>query len=72
MTEEKTKFGFKVLVGLWHTKIFVVLVSSEEPTFDLAVFFVSADPIYCFKIQKYFQPIFGFIHKLNVLVVLHI
>ena len=26
MTEEKNKFGFKVLVGLWRTKIFVVLV----------------------------------------------
>ena len=25
--------------------------ASEEPIFDLADFFVSADPIYCFKIQ---------------------
>ncbi len=29
MTEEKTKFGFKVLVGLWHTKTFVVLISKR-------------------------------------------
>jgi hypothetical protein len=26
VTEEKTKFGFKVLVSLWYTKTFVVLV----------------------------------------------
>jgi hypothetical protein len=30
----------------------VMMATSEEPIFDLADFFVSAYPIYCFKIQK--------------------
>ncbi len=30
MAEEKTKFGFKVLVGLWRAKTFLVLVYPKD------------------------------------------
>ncbi len=38
---------------------------SEEPIFDLVDFFVSADPIYCFKIQNLTFPTNIWFHTKN-------